>query len=308
MKGRLTGAMILLGIVLLILLTGCGNLSPVASFTYSPSSGQSPLTVSFNALASHDSDGTIVTYQWAFGDGSNGTGVTASHIYTTTSNHTYSVTLTVTDDSGAQATDTHAISVTPPPPNSPPVASFTRTPSSGEAPLGVSFNASGSYDSDGSIISYAWSFGDGGSSSGVTASHTYSSAGTYITRLTVSDNHGATGTITHSVIVQTPTPSPSQIDVVITASESKIDILDYKIEKHTLWDELVGHAKNITTSTIGSIFIKGRLLDSGGVQLNTTSDMASDVLPNATFAFTLYIWEPESVKTFEIYEIKTYNW
>jgi len=308
MKTKVTAVTIVLGMTLLVLLAGCGNLSPVASFTCNPSSGQSPLTVSFNASSSHDSDGTIVTYQWTFGDGSNGTGVTASHIYTTTSNHTYSVTLTVTDDGGSQATANHVVSVTPPPPNSPPVASFTRTPSSGEAPLGVSFNASGSYDSDGSITSYVWDFGDGRSGTGVTASHTYSSSGTYTARLTVSDNHGATGTITHSVIVQTPTPSPSQIDVVITASESKIDILDYKIEKHALWDELVGHAKNITTSTIGSVFIKGRLLDSGGVQLNTTSDMVSDVLPNATFAFTLHIWEPESVKTLDIYEITTYTW
>ena len=294
----------------LVLLAGCfkSNSPPVASFTYSPSSGESPLTVSFDASSSYDSDGTIATYQWTFGDGSNGTGVTTSHTYTTTSNRTYTTTLRITDNDGAQATATHTVSVTLPPPNSPPVASFTATPSSGNAPLNVSFDASSSYDPDGSITSYTWSFGDGGSGSGVAATHTYSNPGTYIARLTVSDNHGATGTATHSVIVQTPTPSPSQIDVVITASESEIDILDYKIEKHTLWDELVGHAKNITTSTISSVFIKGRLLDKDGVQLNTTLDMVSDVLPNATFAFTLYIWEPESVKTIEIYEIETYNW
>jgi len=165
MKVRLIGVTVVLGMILLLLLTGCGNLSPIASFTYSPSSGQSPLTVSFNASASHDSDGTIVSYQWAFGDGNSGADVTASHTYTATSNRTYSVTLTVTDDGGSQATDTHVVSVTPAPPNSPPVVSFTRTPSSGEAPLSVSFNASGSYDSDGSITSYTWSFGDGGSES-----------------------------------------------------------------------------------------------------------------------------------------------
>lgn len=309
MKAKPTTVTVVMGMTLLVLLTGCGNLSPVASFTCTPSSGQSPLTVSFNASSSHDSDGTIVSYQWTFGDGSNGTGMTASHIYTTTGNHTYSVTLTVTDDDGSQATATHVVSVTPPPPNSPPVASFTRNPSSGEAPLGVSFNASGSYDSDGSITSYVWDFGDGSSGTGVTASHTYSNSGTYTARLIVSDNHGATGTVTHSVIVQTPTPtpSPSQIDVVITASQSEIQILDWDIEEGWL-DKLVGHAKNITTSTIDTIFIKGRLLDNGGIQLNTTSDMVSDVLPNATFAFTLYIWEPESVKTLEIYEITTYTW
>ncbi len=308
MKAKRTAATVILGMLVLVLLTGCGNLSPVASFMCNPSSGQSPLTVSFNASSSHDSDGTIVSYQWIFGDGSNGTGVTTSHTYATTSNRTYTITLTVTDDGGAQATDTHVVSVTPPPSNSPPVASFTRTPSSGEASLNVSFNASGSYDSDGSITSYVWDFGDGGSASGVTASHTYTSSGTYTARLTVSDNHGATGTVTHSVIVQTPTPTPSQIDVVITALESEIDILNYTIEEHTLYDKLVGQAKNITTSTIDTVFIKGRLLNNVGVQLDTTSDMVSDVLPNGTFAFTLYIWDSESVKTLDIYEITTYTW
>jgi len=209
MKARLTGATLLLGMILLVLLTGCGNFSPVASFTYTPSSGQSPLTVSFNASSSHDSDGTIVTCQWTFGDGSNGTGVTPSHIYTTTSNHTYSVTLTVTDDGGAQATDSHLVSVTPPPPNSPPVASFTRTPSSGEAPLNVSFDASTSYDSDGSITSYVWDFGDGGSGSDVAASHTYNSAGIYTAQLTVTDDDGATDSIAQTIQVSAPPPDPT---------------------------------------------------------------------------------------------------
>ena len=49
MKGRITSATLALGMVLLVLLTACGNLSPVASFTYASTSGESPLTVSFNA-------------------------------------------------------------------------------------------------------------------------------------------------------------------------------------------------------------------------------------------------------------------
>jgi len=116
MKVRLIGVTVVLGMILLVLLTGCGNLSPIASFTCTPSSGESPLTVSFNASASHDSDGTIVSYQWAFGDGNSGADVTASHTYTATSNRTYSVTLTVTDDGGSQATESHVVSVTSPPP------------------------------------------------------------------------------------------------------------------------------------------------------------------------------------------------
>jgi len=208
MKARLTRVTVVLGMVLLVLLTGCGNISPIASFTYTPSSGESPLTVSFNASSSDDSDGSIVTYQWTFGDGSNGTGATTSHIYTTTSNRTYSITLTVTDDGGAQATDSHLVSVTPPPPNSPPVASFTRTPSSGEAPLNVSFNASGSYDSDGSIVSYEWDFGDGGSDTGVTTSHTYQNAGTYTAVLRVTDNNGSTDTVSRSITVTVAVNEP----------------------------------------------------------------------------------------------------
>jgi PKD repeat protein len=65
----------------------------------------------------------------------------------------------------------------------------------------VSFNASDSSDSDGSITSYSWSFGDGGSSSGVTAAHTYNSAGTYTAQLTVTDDDGATDTTTTQIEV-----------------------------------------------------------------------------------------------------------
>lgn len=209
MKVKLIAATILLGITVLVLLTGCGNSSPIASFTCTPSSGESPLTVSCDASSSHDSDGTILTYQWTFGDGNTGAGVTTSHIYTTTSNRTYTITLTVTDDGGGQATESHVVSVTPPPPNSPPVASFTRTPSSGEAPLSVSFNASASSDPDGSIVSYVWSFGDGGSGSGITATHTYNSTGTYTAQLTVTDDDGATDTATTQTIQVSAPPSGS---------------------------------------------------------------------------------------------------
>lgn len=70
-----------------------------------------------------------------------------------------------------------------------PVASFTATPTSGTAPLAVSFDASLSSDSDGSISSYAWNFGDGATASGVGATHSYTSAGTFTSTLTVTDTH-----------------------------------------------------------------------------------------------------------------------
>lgn len=66
-------------------------------------------TVTFNASASQDPDGTIVSYFWDFGDGSNGTGVTTTHAYTELG--TYIVTLTVRDAAGNSDTDTMTVTV-----------------------------------------------------------------------------------------------------------------------------------------------------------------------------------------------------
>lgn len=72
-----------------------------------------------------------------------------------------------------------------------PVAVSSADPLSGQAPLNVTFDGSGSYDPDGQVISYEWDFGDGGSGSGVSVTHVYGSAGTYSARLMVTDNMGA---------------------------------------------------------------------------------------------------------------------
>jgi PKD repeat protein len=88
----------------------------------------------------------------------------------------------------------------PPPENQAPVASFTFTTND----LTASFDANGSNDPDGNIVSYAWSFGDGTTGSGVTTSKTYAAAGTYTVTLTVTDDDGATGTKTQSVTVSEP--------------------------------------------------------------------------------------------------------
>ena len=88
--------------------------------------------------------------------------------------------------------------------NNPPVASFTASKTSVYARETIIFNASRSYDPDGSIVSYSWDFGDGSSGSGVTISHAYSSSGTYTVTLTVRDNNGATNQISKQIVVTTP--------------------------------------------------------------------------------------------------------
>ena len=87
------------------------------------------------------------------------------------------------------------------PPNLPPVAVVSATPTSGLAPLTVNFTGSGSSDADGTIVSYAWTFGDGASSSATNPAHTYSAVGTYTAALTVTDNRGGTGSASIQIVV-----------------------------------------------------------------------------------------------------------
>jgi PKD repeat protein len=97
--------------------------------------------------------------------------------------------------------------------NQSPTVQFTATPSLGLSPLLVSFNALGSSDPDGSIQSFAWSFGDGTSGSGAQVTHTYSAtiARTFLATLTVTDNQGLSASTTSiiTVSVTTSTPQPS---------------------------------------------------------------------------------------------------
>ncbi len=75
--------------------------------------------------------------------------------------------------------------------NQPPFAAFTVNPSVGAPPLSVSFDASPSYDVDGSIVSYAWNFGDGTTGSGLQVVHSYDVLGNFQSVLIVTDDIGA---------------------------------------------------------------------------------------------------------------------
>lgn len=87
------------------------------------------------------------------------------------------------------------------PPNFPPVANFTFTPTTGVSPLKVNFDASSSYDPDGTVSLFSWDFGDGKTDEGVTVSHVFETWGTFTITLTVRDNRGATATKTATITV-----------------------------------------------------------------------------------------------------------
>lgn len=111
---------------------------------------------------------------------------------------------------------------TPPPPNRTPTAVAGVDPSAGPAPLLVSFSDAGSSDPEGQPLAFAWDFGDGSDPEhGVTATHTYASAGTFVAELRVTDAQGSVATAGVTITV-TPEPvtfaSPVPIDAVPVGS------------------------------------------------------------------------------------------
>jgi PKD repeat protein len=155
---------------------------PTAGFNANPTSGTAPLTVTFTDT----SIGNITTWSWNFGDGTTSTAKNAAKTYTNPGS--YTVGLTVTGPAGSN-TATRTISVA----TVAPVANFTATPVSGTAPLAVTFTNG----STGNVSGYAWSFGDGSTSTAPSPAHTYTNAGIYTVSLTAT-GPGGTNTKTQN--------------------------------------------------------------------------------------------------------------
>jgi large repetitive protein len=208
------------------MLSGClfVNQAPVADITASILSGRSPLLVEFDASDSYDLDGTIVSYEWDFDDGSTDDGVTTTNTFTSTTARTYTVTLTVTDNSGATAITTQSIEVLPAQSTgaNPPTARFTASPSYGNSPLTVEFDATLSYSTDSSISVYAWDFGDGATGGGRTIAHVFTAQATenVTITLTVTDKKGSSASTSLVVTVMVPINVPTDGP---TASFTKSD-------------------------------------------------------------------------------------
>ncbi len=205
-----------------------GNQAPNAVITPPVPIG-GPLTQVYNLSASQSTDDFLpgLTYDWDFGDGTNGAGINVQKQYASAGAKL--VTLTVTDTLGVQDTDTVTIFAG----NQNPVASFTTVPN---PPVigqneSVAFNATASTDPDGDPLTYAWDFNNDGTTdaSGVTTQFQFTAEGTFTVRLTVADGKGGTGTTTRDVIVTrndapviqltaSPTSGPPPLQVNFTAA------------------------------------------------------------------------------------------
>lgn len=113
--------------------------------------------------------------------------------------HTYRVRISDPFGNVLLSPTSNPVTVTGTAGNNPPTASFSSVTNA----LTLSVDGSGSRDPDGTIAGYAWTFGDGARASGAVSSHTYATAGTYDVVLTVTDNAGATNSVTRSVTVST---------------------------------------------------------------------------------------------------------
>ncbi len=180
------------------------NSAPIADIETDKTSGIAPLSVHFDGTGSFDPDGSIRRYEWDFGDGARATGARAvgahvTHTYTVAGTH--EVTLTVTDRRGGIGTASVEIAVRAS--NALPIAAFSVAPSPAYPRQSVRFQAIASYDPDGQVVSYAWTFGDGATGVGSSTSHSYATPGTYTVSLTVRDNDGGERTKTASLQIAT---------------------------------------------------------------------------------------------------------
>jgi PKD repeat protein len=182
------------------------NQPPTARIS-APTSGAAGVAVTFNGSGSSDPDGSIAGYAWNFGDNTGGaTGAQVSHTFAA---GTYTVSLTVTDNAGASNTASMQIVIAAA--NIPPTAAISG-PGNGTEGVAVTFDGSGSTDSDGAIVSYSWNFGDNSAGSGAIVDHTFA-AGSYTVTLTVTDNDGAVDQAIFDInVVPATSPQPPAAD------------------------------------------------------------------------------------------------
>jgi PKD repeat protein len=254
-----------------------GPTPPVAEFSGSPTSGDAPLTVSFTDLSTN----SPTSWDWTFGDGGSSTAQNPSHDYTSAGD--YTVSLTATNAGGSDTeTKTDYISVSEPPPP-PPVADFSGSPTSGDAPLTVSFTDL----STNSPTSWDWTFGDGGSSTAQNPSHDYTSAGDYTVSLTAANAGGSdTETKTDYISVSEPPPPPPVADFSGSPTSGDapltVSFTDLSTNSPTSWDWDFGDTGTSTAqnpshdyTSAGDYTVSLTAANAGGSDIETKTDYIS---------------------------------
>ena len=218
------------------------NVAPSITATI-PNTGIEGASVSFSVSATDPGPDTL-TYAWAFGDGTpNGTSASTSHTYT--ENGVYTVTISV-NDGEATTSSTSTITIS----NANPVAAIGGDSTGVE---GTALNFTGSATDAGSLdtFTYAWTFGDGSTSTAQNPSHAYVDEGTgsFTVSLTVTDDDGGTDTVSTSVTITnvspvvtsaTATTEAEGTPVAFTASSTDVGTADTVTYSWTFGDGSTG--------------------------------------------------------------------
>ena len=170
------------------------TIRPEADFSHEPEGGTIHDTLTFFD-ESRDGDGSILAWEWDFGDGETSSRKDPTHSFEDKGIHR--VTLTVEDDDGNTDTVTKSVVIE----NLPPTAEFTASTTTAMVDDEIRFTDA-STDPEDHQLRYSWDFGDGGSSDASNPSHRYDEAGTYAVALTVTDDEGETDAATGSVRIQ----------------------------------------------------------------------------------------------------------
>jgi gliding motility-associated-like protein len=164
--------------------------NPDAKFVANRTTGCIPAPISFTDI-SVPGDAALTSWIWDFGDGSTSTQQNPTHTYTTPG--TYTVTLLARDANGCKHEFTRPSYITIMPK---PTVAFTGTPINGcNIPHTVNFNNT---TTGGSGFTYAWTFGDGSTSTQQNPSHTYTAGGNYTVRLVATNSAGCSDTLTRN--------------------------------------------------------------------------------------------------------------
>ena len=256
--------------------------NPVVEFSATPQSGCFPLPVHFTDLST-TANGTITQWQWDFGDGSFGNTQNPVHTYTAAGN--YNVSLVVTNSHGCFKSLTKiqyiqiANGVT---------ANFSNTvPNSCTPPVNINFQ---NLSTGTGVLTYAWNFGDGGTSNQLAPSHTYSTAGSYTVQLIVTNSTGCRDTITkpNAVTIGNIHTSFTAPDSTCVGSPVTITNTSAPAPASVLWN--FGDATTSTAiSPVKTYILPGtyqiKLINNFGACIDSvTKSIVVSPLPSVTFS------------------------
>ncbi|WP_321431228.1 PKD domain-containing protein [uncultured Methanolobus sp.] len=243
---------------------------PVANFSANVTSGAVPLSVNFTDLSTN----SPTSWFWDFGDGTNSTDQSPTHIYTSAG--TYNVSLNATNVGGSNASTqlsyiTTAVT---------PVANFSANVTSGTVPLSVNFTDL----STNSPTSWFWDFGDDSNSTVQNPIHTYTSAGTYNVSLNATNIGGSNISTQLSYITVAVTPVANfSANVTSGAVPLSVNFTDLSTNSPTSWFWNFGDGANSTDQSPTHIYTSAGTYN---VSLNATNVGGSNVSTQLSYITT----------------------